>query len=313
MSQSNAPAPFPMIGVEKRFILLAEDDKDIRELLRDSIRLEGAIENFHFEVIEAIDGADAIEKASKQQYHCVVTDLKMPNSSGEELLKAIQSSALNANTPTLVVSGHAESEFSEFSRRFGHIRVITKPVEPTVVAQAVLREVRLGRVDARVPLHLLNPFLETLQIYLNEEGQSEARVASPSVKKPGEPLPGEILCSLSFTSNVAKAKFYFGLDLHLIESARAFKSLQSKASSFSNLPPETIARLFVSEIFDRSNRNLATRMGGSPRLTGLSITASKSGAEANEILNASGVSVTVESDQGRVSIGAFARPKTKRI
>jgi two-component system, chemotaxis family, chemotaxis protein CheY len=301
-----------MTGVEKRFILLAEDDQDIREMLRDSIRVEGALGNLQFEVTEATDGADAIAKAAKQQYHCVVTDLKMPNSSGEDLIKAIQSSPLNANTPTLVVSGHASAEFSKFCDQFAHIRVIPKPVEPTVVAQAVLREVRLGRIDDRVPLHLLNPLLDALQTYLREELGPNLQLLPPAVKKTMEPMQGEWLCSLSFGSSVSKTKLYFGLENKLLDAVRSFESLQPKASNFGNLPPESLARLLITEVFERSSKGLAVVMGGPPRLNGLSISTMKSGADANDVLFASGVSMIVESDQGRVSIGAFARAKTKR-
>jgi two-component system chemotaxis response regulator CheY len=304
--------PFPMTGVEKRLILLAEDDQDIREMIRESIRVEGAIGNLHCEVTEAVDGADAIEKASKQQFHCVVTDLKMPHSSGEDFIKAIQSSALNANTPTLVVSGHADQEFSAFCHQFAHIRVIAKPVEPAVVAQAVVREIRLGRIDDRVPLHLLNPLLETLQTYLDSELGASSRVLPAAVKKSGEPLHGEMLCSLSFASSVTKTKLYFGFENGFVEALRGFASLQSKAGNFGNLPPESLARLLITEVFERSSQGLAGRMGGTPRLTGLSISTSKSGADANEVLATSGVMIVVETDQGRVSIGALARAKTKR-
>lgn len=127
-----------------------------------------------------------------------------------------------------------------------------------------------------------------------------------------EPLQGDLLCSLTFSSGVTKTKLYFGLENNLIEAVRAFQSLQSKASNFGNLPPEALARLLIAEVFERSSKGLAIRMGGAPRLTGLSISSMKSGAEANEVLFASGVTLVVESDQGRVSIGAFARAKTKR-
>jgi DNA-binding response OmpR family regulator len=65
-------------------ILIVDDEKAMRELLRDFLETEG------FAVFEAADGASALEMAKTQPFDVVLTDLKMPPPDGLGVLKEIR-------------------------------------------------------------------------------------------------------------------------------------------------------------------------------------------------------------------------------
>lgn len=65
--------------------------------------------------------------------------------------------------PTVVVSAAIDDDFLAMYRG---VRCMPKPFDPTELSQAVLSEIRLGRMDERVPIHLLNPLVESMRATL---------------------------------------------------------------------------------------------------------------------------------------------------
>ena len=68
----------------KETILIAEDDADIRDLLRLYLESEG------FSVVEARDGEEAMRKANSTAPDLAILDVMMPRMNGLELTKALR-------------------------------------------------------------------------------------------------------------------------------------------------------------------------------------------------------------------------------
>jgi CheY-like chemotaxis protein len=78
-------------------ILVVDDDAAIRELLRFVLEEEG------YEVIEAADGAEGLQRYQEAPTALVITDLQMPGMDGLELMRALRRMV---STPTLMaISG----------------------------------------------------------------------------------------------------------------------------------------------------------------------------------------------------------------
>lgn len=75
-------------------ILIVDDEEIIRKFLRINLLKLG------HEVIEAVDGAQALEQLAKGTYDLLISDVLMPNKNGWELLKAVR---LNPRTKDLSV------------------------------------------------------------------------------------------------------------------------------------------------------------------------------------------------------------------
>ncbi|MFA7112291.1 MAG: sigma-54 dependent transcriptional regulator [Sphaerochaeta sp.] len=105
----------------KRSILICDDEKNIRSGLAMAMELEG------YESIEATDGQDAWDKINKMGVDLVITDLRMPRMSGEDLLRKIIGAY--PRMPVIILTGHGTIETAVEAMRSGAVDFFTKPVD----------------------------------------------------------------------------------------------------------------------------------------------------------------------------------------
>lgn len=101
-------------------VLVADDERNIREGLAEALRLEG------YEVALAADGEEALRAVENGRVDLVVTDLRMPKVSGNEVLKRVAGSY--PGIPVIILTGHGTIEDAVDSMRIGAFDFITKPV-----------------------------------------------------------------------------------------------------------------------------------------------------------------------------------------
>ena len=102
-------------------LLIADDEKNIRS------GLELAFEDEGYTVVTAADGKEAWENLQKNAIDLVITDLRMPEMDGYELLKRI--SAAYPTLPVIVLTGHGTIETAVETMRDGAVDFFTKPVD----------------------------------------------------------------------------------------------------------------------------------------------------------------------------------------
>ncbi len=83
-------------------ILLAEDDEIMRITLTDRLQKKG------WQVDEAADGRQALDKIKSEQYHVVVSDIRMPHATGFDILEELQKSALPSDVIFMTAYGSVE-------------------------------------------------------------------------------------------------------------------------------------------------------------------------------------------------------------
>ena len=83
---------------EKAHLLIIDDEKAIRNALRD------ILEHEKHSVDEAEDGAAGLEKAKRGGYDVILCDIKMPKMDGLEFLQKLM--AHNDEVPVVMISGH---------------------------------------------------------------------------------------------------------------------------------------------------------------------------------------------------------------
>lgn len=103
----------------KKTILLADDDNNLRRVL------EFQLEEAGFQVRSAKDGKEAFEVFSDEDVDCIVTDLRMPQISGLELLERIK--AADAEIPVIVITAFGEVETAVTAMKAGAFDYINKP------------------------------------------------------------------------------------------------------------------------------------------------------------------------------------------
>jgi len=101
-------------------LLIAEDEKNIREGLAAALELDG------HEVATAADGNEAFKRFQKGDIDLVITDLWMPGLSGEELLEKVL--AESPGIPVIILTGHGTIEAAVKTMRAGAWDFLIKPV-----------------------------------------------------------------------------------------------------------------------------------------------------------------------------------------
>lgn len=100
-------------------ILIVDDDKGIRNTLRDILELE------KYKVDDSPDGLDAIVKLKQNDYDVIIMDIKMPKMDGMEALERIQ--VLKPDVPVIMISGHGNIDTAVDSVKKGAFDFIQKP------------------------------------------------------------------------------------------------------------------------------------------------------------------------------------------
>ncbi len=102
-------------------ILLIEDEAAIRRVLIKILTEE----NSTYEVDEAADGLEGVEKIKDQDYDLVLCDIKMPKMDGVEVLEAAKK--LKPEIPIVMISGHGDLDTAVNTMRLGAFDYISKP------------------------------------------------------------------------------------------------------------------------------------------------------------------------------------------
>lgn len=104
-------------------ILVAEDRPASLELIRTILESAG------YQVIEAADGQEALEKASRNAIDLVLLDLQMPKLDGFGVLKQLRSDSSFRHTPILALTASAMESDRDRALAAGFSGYITKPVD----------------------------------------------------------------------------------------------------------------------------------------------------------------------------------------
>ena len=101
-------------------ILIVDDEKNIREGIAKSLEMDG------YNTVTAEDGEKAFDMLNSGAVDLIISDLKMPRMSGEELLKKV--SGVYPTIPIIILTGHGTIETAVQAMRDGAYDFLTKPV-----------------------------------------------------------------------------------------------------------------------------------------------------------------------------------------
>ena len=127
MSRMTDPAP-------RTRVLIAEDDAIIRMDLKEMLEEE------QYEVIEAGDGAAAVQLARDEQPALVILDIKMPVMDG---LAAAQKISEERLAPVLILTAYSQRELVERAAQIGAMAYLVKPFQKQDLLPAI--EIAKGR------------------------------------------------------------------------------------------------------------------------------------------------------------------------
>jgi signal transduction histidine kinase len=139
-------------------ILLVDDEAGIRKVLGIALADSG------YEVIAAENGEEALEKFRRLQPPIVLTDIKMPDMDGIELLQHIK--AESPETEVIMFTGHGDMDLAIKSLKYDATDFVTKPINDEVL------EIALKRAGERIALRRqLREYTQNLERLVDEKAR----------------------------------------------------------------------------------------------------------------------------------------------
>jgi len=110
-------------------VLVIEDNADLRDYLRQALKLEG------HEVLSARNGKEALSMLDGKAFDAVVTDLFMPEMDGIETITALRRRLPDARV--IAISGRPGVDYLTVARELGVKHTLRKPFEIEELLQAL--------------------------------------------------------------------------------------------------------------------------------------------------------------------------------
>lgn len=163
-------------------ILIAEDDDDIRSLLRLYLEGEG------YRVLEASDGAAALRLAREESPDMAVLDVMMPEMNGFELTQALRK---YSDIPILILSAKSQDNDKILGLNLGADDYIAKPFNPVEIVARVKAQLRRANRTTGSTLTVRDLTLDTASFQLWKSGQPilltpmEYKILARLMRSPG--------------------------------------------------------------------------------------------------------------------------------
>jgi two-component system cell cycle response regulator DivK len=106
-----------------RKILVVEDNQDNREMVVKVLKFNG------YEVIEAVDGEEGIEKAKTEAPALILLDIYLPKMDGYEVAKRLKGDTGLKDIPVIALTAHAMKGNREQALAAGCDGYISKPID----------------------------------------------------------------------------------------------------------------------------------------------------------------------------------------
>jgi|Deesub1362A_J573_1020465.scaffolds.fasta_scaffold00356_5 two-component system response regulator PilR (NtrC family) len=188
--------------VSKGNILIVDDERSMREVLEIFLKNEG------YSVVTAGDGMAAIEALKKDIFDLVITDLKMPNIDGIELLKTIKETY--PDTVVVIITAFGTAESAVEAMKLGAFDYIQKPfrmndirlvVNNALERQRLTEEVSILKRQVEVPslenIIGQSPVMLELFSIIRKVASSDANVLITGESGTGKELVARAIHNLS--------------------------------------------------------------------------------------------------------------------
>ncbi|MBU2547730.1 MAG: response regulator [Proteobacteria bacterium] len=115
-------------------IMTVDDSNSVRQMVSFTLKQAG------YNVIEAVDGRDALAKINGGPIHMVLTDLNMPNMDGIELIRQLRANAGFKFIPIVMLTTESQDTKKQEGKSAGATGWIVKPFKPEQLV-AVIKKV----------------------------------------------------------------------------------------------------------------------------------------------------------------------------
>jgi two-component system, chemotaxis family, chemotaxis protein CheY len=119
-----------------RRILTVDDSASIRQMVNFTLCKAG------YEVVEAVDGKDGLDKLNAAKFDLIITDLNMPNLDGIQLIAAVRKLTGYTFIPIIMLTTESQAEKKDAGRKAGATGWIVKPFNADQLVSVVQKLVK---------------------------------------------------------------------------------------------------------------------------------------------------------------------------
>jgi len=112
-------------------IMVVDDSASVRQVVK--IALTGA----GYDVIDGVDGKDALGKLTGQKVHLIISDVNMPNMDGITFVKEVKKLAAYKFTPVIMLTTESQESKKQEGQAAGAKAWVVKPFQPAQMLAAV--------------------------------------------------------------------------------------------------------------------------------------------------------------------------------
>ena len=112
-------------------IMIVDDSASIRQVVGIALRGAG------YDVLEGVDGKDALGRLTGQKVHLIISDVNMPNMDGITFVKAVKQLPNYKFTPIIMLTTESQEEKKLEGQAAGAKAWVVKPFKPEQMLKAV--------------------------------------------------------------------------------------------------------------------------------------------------------------------------------
>lgn len=114
-----------------KMILAVDDSASIRQMVAFTLKSSG------YEVVEAVDGMDGLEKAKTKTFNLILSDQNMPRMDGLTMIKSLRGMPQYKTVPILVLTTESSDAMKQAGRSAGATGWLVKPFDPQKLIEVV--------------------------------------------------------------------------------------------------------------------------------------------------------------------------------
>lgn len=112
-------------------ILIVDDSAAVRQVVKIALKGEG------YDVIEGVDGKDALSKLTGQKVHLIISDVNMPNMDGITFVQEVKKLPAYKFTPIIMLTTESQESKMQAGQAAGAKAWVVKPFQPAQMLAAV--------------------------------------------------------------------------------------------------------------------------------------------------------------------------------
>ena len=112
-------------------VMTVDDSASVRQMVSFTLKDAG------YDVVEAVDGVDALEKLGDAPVDMVIADINMPNIDGIELVRKVREDPNSKFTPIILLTTESKMDKKEEGKAAGATGWIVKPFKPEPLVSTV--------------------------------------------------------------------------------------------------------------------------------------------------------------------------------